>query len=159
MLPWLSWICFLAFHYCRRFLIYRFTGLCKRTCSKNRPNLLPAALSGQQFPLWLSRKAAPLSADNFLLSADFLPQGFREKGADNSHALRMKLRQPVKVVSSHVGQSRNCCCRGAIFHCARTFSGGQNLTPGKKHDNPFFTTPGYSASRLQSLANKRAQLK
>ena len=40
----------------------------------------------QQFPLWLSRKAAPLSADNFLLSADFLPQGFREKGADNSHA-------------------------------------------------------------------------
>ena len=34
----------------------------------------PKSIFQQQFPFWLSRKAAPLSADYFLLSADFLPK-------------------------------------------------------------------------------------
>ena len=34
-----------------------------------------------------------------------------------------------KKASTLIKQPR---CRGAIFHCARTFGGGQDLIPGKK---------------------------
>ena len=44
--------------------------------------LITLAFAGQQFPLWLSKKAILLSADNFPLSADFLPGGFQGKFQD-----------------------------------------------------------------------------